>query len=486
MSPSSSEALYHPIPQAPVASNPIPFSDDSDNVLDDEQDRAPATPPVVDSRIRWINFMLGCAVLLPWNALITATPYFLSRLSDSSLKSTFSSYLSTTFTAANVIFLARATATSKQVSPSRVTTVSLLALAVLNFLLTLSTTISLSPGVFFAFVILNGVVQAAFGSYLQNSIMAVASLFGHTAVQPLLSGQAAVAVMVSTVQVLSAAASVSRETSRTQDSPPDDGKAEERSAFIFFGLSTLFLLASAGAQWYLVSMPEYQRVAGCLEPGKRFGRDHGTADENRALVSGGRDSGENARIWEVAKMNASFEISLAYVFVVTLAVFPPITATIQPTNPDVHPLLFTSVHFLMFGVGDFIGRSLCSIPKLLIWSSRKLLTMSFARTIFIVLFLLCNVQRPSSSPIPSAPIINSDMMFMLILLAFGISNGYVSTMGLMSASSLEHNPRLKGRVELVDVAATVSQFCLVGGLVLGSIASFPVRGAVCACNPFTT
>jgi equilibrative nucleoside transporter 1/2/3 len=75
---------------------------------------------------------------------------------------------------------------------------------------------------------------------------------------------------------------------------------------------------------------------------------------------------------------------------------------------------------------------------------------------------------------------------MLILFAFGLSNGYVASMCLMSAPSLEHNPRLKGQREDVDVAATVSQFCLIGGLVLGSIASFIVRGAVCACNPFTS
>jgi len=55
---------------------------------------------------------------------------------------------------------------------------------------------------------------------------------------------------------------------------------------------------------------------------------------------------------------------------------------------------------------------------------------------------------------------------------------------MMSAPSLEHNPRLKGRREDVDVAATVASFCLGGGLVLGSMASFAVRAAVCDCNPF--
>jgi equilibrative nucleoside transporter 1/2/3 len=45
--------------------------------------------------------------------MITATPYFLSRLSDT-LRPPFSSYISITFTVANFVFLAQATATSKQ------------------------------------------------------------------------------------------------------------------------------------------------------------------------------------------------------------------------------------------------------------------------------------------------------------------------------------------------------------------------------------
>lgn len=75
---------------------------------------------------------------------------------------------------------------------------------------------------------------------------------------------------------------------------------------------------------------------------------------------------------------------------------------------------------------------------------------------------------------------------MLILFIFGWTNGYVSSLCMMAAPSIEHNPKLKGRTEDVDVAATVASFCLVAGLVLGSIASFAVKSAVCQCNPFTT
>lgn len=61
------------------------------------------------------NLARVCFIDVSCIALINATPFFLSRMGDSPLKSTFSSYLSTTFTAANFVFLAYATATSKQV-----------------------------------------------------------------------------------------------------------------------------------------------------------------------------------------------------------------------------------------------------------------------------------------------------------------------------------------------------------------------------------
>ena len=47
--------------------------------------------------------------------LITATPFFLSRLEGSSIYKLFSSYLSVSFTISNFTFLAHATATTKSV-----------------------------------------------------------------------------------------------------------------------------------------------------------------------------------------------------------------------------------------------------------------------------------------------------------------------------------------------------------------------------------
>ena len=111
-------------------------------------------------------------------------------------------------------------------------------------------------------------------------------------------------------------------------------------------------------------------------------------------------------------------------------------------------------------------------------------TLSVARTLFIPLFLMCNIQRGGDTPGTSTPVINSDFVFMAILFCFGWSNGYISSLAMMAAPSIEHNPKLRGRIEDVDVAATLASFCLVSGLACGSFASFAVRAVVCRCNPF--
>lgn len=64
-SPDSPSALYHVIPNQDdlVNASQIELEGDSEVVS------PPTDPPLqlVDSRIRWIHFILGCSVLLSWN-----------------------------------------------------------------------------------------------------------------------------------------------------------------------------------------------------------------------------------------------------------------------------------------------------------------------------------------------------------------------------------------------------------------------------------
>ncbi|KAF7800116.1 hypothetical protein EIP86_011361 [Pleurotus ostreatoroseus] len=393
-------APYQPLSQVETPeihpSTPLLLNEDEEVVLAEEfvaQERAASH----DWRIWWIHFILGCAILLPWNAMITATPYFVSRLEGSSLKSTFSSYLSTTFTISNFLFLAHATATTNQSTNSRKVIISLGWLTLLTFTLTLSTYVHPLPGLFFAFVLLNGIAQAAAGSYLQTSVIAVASLFGPTAIQAIMSGQAAIGVAVSAVEVLSALASI-----RGAASPEalEESEAEEKSAFLFFGLSTIFLVLSVATQIFLTRLPAYKAIM-----------DQYTHTKDAVTHSRHASHADD--------------------------IVSPIAEVQPPSRVEKKQQLI-------------------------------------------------RVAKSNRSAIAgvSAAIISSDFLYMFILLAFGLSNGYVSSLCMMAAPSVEHNPRLKGRLEDVDVAATVASFCLVGGLAVGSFTSFGVRAAVCDCNPF--
>ena len=132
-----------------------------------------------------------------------------------------------------------------------------------------------------------------------------------------MAGQAAVAVVVSGVQVISSAASVAGK-SHTFIS---DGSAEEQSAFIFFALSTVFLLVSAGVHTWLIRMPVYKLVAASLErKSKKNQADAVQDEEHRELIPSGSTAlqSNKANVIRVAKINIVYEVAVAYIFLVTL------------------------------------------------------------------------------------------------------------------------------------------------------------------------
>ena len=98
---------------------------------------------------------------------------------------------------------------------------------------------------------------------------------------------------------------------------------------------------------------------------------------------------------------------------------------------------------------------------------------------FVPIFLACNVNGRSGA---ATLIINSDFVYLLTVLVFGTSNGYLASMIMAAASSIQHNPLLKK--EQIEGAATVAQFFLIGGILVGSILSFLVKYLICGCNPF--
>ena len=147
----------------------------------------------------------------------------------------------------------------------------------------------------------------------------LASLFGAPAMQAVVSGQAAVGVAVSAIQLLSAFASVNNSTAGVVAMV--EKAAEARTAFIFFALSTVFYLFSAGAYAWLMRTPEYRELR--EDPGSRrislsMSQNFTVDGEGTGLVSGRSKQTAFARMMAMIKTNLAYNFTAGWVFAVTL------------------------------------------------------------------------------------------------------------------------------------------------------------------------
>ena len=194
----------------------------------------------------------------------------------------------------------------------------MLCLALLTCILTISTFIDLPEGTFATFTIVTGIALAAAGSYLQTSVIAVASLFGPTVIQSMMSGQGLVAVVLSTVQLISATSSL-----HASQVGPADGVAERRSARLFFGISASFLLACYVANAWMTRLPSFRAVVPVDSEPWKPRRLSISADTRSPVIDAPHYSAPDSkalwdRILSVARRNIIYEIAIAYVFIVTL------------------------------------------------------------------------------------------------------------------------------------------------------------------------
>ncbi|KAG9313824.1 nucleoside transporter-domain-containing protein [Chiua virens] len=463
----------------------IPPSEDHANASDSHEDGGAGDEWQVEHGAKWIYFVLGCAILLPWNALTNSMSFFLSRVAGSPYYPTISSYLASVYTLGKLFFQFYCTLTSRKSSASRRIFASMSVTVVLVALLFTSTFIRGTAASFVAFSLLVAAAMAVTNSYLTTAVMAGAAILGPEFLKMTLAGQSAIAVVVSVVQLASAVISLWGSKPSTSISLElfggnvKDSRAEDVAARIFFGVATLFVLVSLFAYAWLQRQPFYRQVTSPLE-GRRREIPCGEIDERTGLVADNRpktQTQDSSRFFKVLKQNAVFMFCISYSFLVTLSVYPAITARVQSVDPRIHPMLFTAVHFVIQNSSDLLGRLTCSRPFLAIWDPKKILVLAFLRTVFVPLILLCNVYRPTATNLIS-PVINSDVLYMLIIFCMGYSHGYVTTLAILGASSPERNPGLKGGHEDVDIVAAMSGSFVMVGLASGALASFGVQALI--------
>ena len=105
-----------------------------------------------------------------------------------------------------------------------------------------------------------------------------------------------------------------------------------------------------------------------------------------------------------------------------------------------------------------MGRVLCAYPYFRVFRPKLLAFLSVCRLIFIPLYLICNIKGQGSP-------LNSDTMYWLIQIVFGMSNGWLGSNSLMTAPVIVEDSEK-------EAAGGFMTVWLVGGLTSGSILSF--------------
>ncbi|KAL1936478.1 hypothetical protein VTP01DRAFT_612 [Rhizomucor pusillus] len=428
--------------------------------------------------VYWIFFIYGVAMLLPWNVFITASEFFARRFAGTQYAETFQNYFSTYFTATNLFIFAILLWRQSNSSTFRVDVMSPVTLNAIVFgIMSITVETDTQGSGYFWFSLLLLVLTGATTSVFQVAVFAEACRFPSEYVQAVMSGQGIAGVAVAVTSILSAFAGSATEA-------PDEA-AIRRSAFLYFMAALGITLMALIGRIIVVRQAFYKRQMEFESVDSSAIATSGLDDEEESIDDAQRffaDQDSKLSIVSVVKKSSALVFAVGYVFVITLALFPSITALIKSVSrypPSAKSAanrffdddVFIAFHFVIFNVGDWIGRTMPIVEWLRTFKPNLLLLLSLSRTIFIPLFLWCNIVVSDRQLVT---FIDSDLLYFVILSAFAVSNGWLGSLTMMAAPQQES---ITSSAEK-SLVGSVMSFSLVLGLAIGGAMSFGIRAMV--------
>ncbi|KAI8875598.1 hypothetical protein K501DRAFT_233441 [Backusella circina FSU 941] len=415
-----------------------------------------------------IYFLYGVAMLLPWNVFITASEFFANRYAGTIYEETFQNYFSTYSTAANLLIFVLILWLQNRSTLKLNATIPIIINTLVFGIMAITVKTDMKGEEYFYlslfFITLTGGVTSVF----QSSVFSEASQLPPIYLQAVLSGQGIAGVIVAVSSILSALS--------VKTNVIVDGTSVDSSAFSYFLTAFGITLASLLSRSYITTNSFYRSQM--LQSSEILVDDVEEESIEEAPVT----------VMQVVRKSYGLVLSLGYIFVITLMLFPSITALIKSVrrhdpipsirdNDDIFSRffdddIFVAFHFLLFNVGDWVGRIMPIWKIFVTYKVNYLVFLSAIRTAFIPLFLLCNVVVSNARHIPV--LIASDFWYMVIVLVFAVTNGWICSLAMMAAPQL---PAIKGNREKAMVGSVMS-FSLVFGLAVGGGVSFLVRWMV--------
>ena len=398
--------------------------------------------------------ILGITTLLPWNFFITATDYWQFKFRNISAASYdpvqpsasertpmqvfFESYLAI---AANVPMLLSMLINSlyaQKFSQKKRLYVSLSVMLVIFTLTTVLVRLNTDEmqTLFFGITMGLVVVISFFSATFQAAIFGIVASFPSNCMHAMVSGQALAGLLAVAIQLVSMA---------NNTGPIMSGLWYFLASTIFlaFAIICYWLMDNDYSRYYLLKLPDEHQLSTSISVNLLESR----LEILEAL----------ADCWQTAA-------SVVLAFWASLAVFPGVCVLVAPQQPNGGPLtgrfFVPLATFLLFNLGDLLGRLLASWAPFPLRRRNGLLAFTLARALIPMLVLFCNVSPRSNTPV----LFKQDAIFALLVSLTALSNGYIFSSAMLMASHCSQRARL-------ELTGFVMAGALGTGLTLGSVSS---------------
>ncbi|KAK7792618.1 hypothetical protein R5R35_009151 [Gryllus longicercus] len=404
-----------------------------------------------------IFYLLGMTTLLPWNFFITADDYWMYKLRDvhsnqtddggsrTELQAGFTSYLSVASTVPNTLFLVLNTMLSQKIRLGVRMIGSLAAMLLLFVLTTVLVRVNTDSWqeIFFIVTLTSVVLLNIASAVLQGGLFGMVGRFPSRYITAVVSGQALGGIFAALAEIASLCL----------------GASSTKSAFVYFMVANGMLILSLIAYVILARAVFFRFHMADKVESTSVQYDPALGEEACAVPPQSVSwLGVLGKIW-------MYGLSVWLTFFITLAMYPAVTVLVnsvgagsrRPWN-DVY--FVPVVGYLIFSTCDYIGRILAGILK---WPRRSAWLVGLLaalRVVFVPLLLLCNAHPRHHLPV----LINSDVYYIIIIVLFALSNGYLANLTLICV------PRVVDATEQ-ELASSMMAAFLGIGLACGSTLS---------------
>jgi equilibrative nucleoside transporter 1/2/3 len=291
----------------------------------------------------------------------------------------------------------------------------------------------------------------------QNGAFAFAASFGRPEyMQAIMTGQAIAGVLPSVAQIASVLAVPEPDHWASPSSEAAImANTNRTSAFIYFLTATGISTACLFAVFPLVR--KHNRIL-----------QSQMMESMTSIEEAERALRKTVSMWTLYKKLHWLAASVFLCFCVTMF-FPVFTQKVVSNVPSdiappfLQPSAFIPLGFLVWNVGDLIGRLVTLLPFSPGRNPILLFVFAILRAGFIPLYLLCNIEN-------NGAVISSDIFYLFVVqLLFGITNGWLGSYCMMDfAEYVEEGER--------EAAGGFMAVNLVAGLMTGSLLSFTASG----------